>query len=107
MTQTLDLSSVQPGFSDPVLDAQACFRKVLDALSRPGTVRALDVSTAPAPLNLASAGLALTLMDCLMATLSLQRAYHDLTEGGSIRLSAGRRRLACPRRVPSRRCEVS
>lgn len=63
MTQTLDLSSVQPGFSDPVLDAQACFRKVLDALSRPGTVRALDVSTAPAPLNLASAGLALTLMD--------------------------------------------
>ena len=63
MTQTLDLSSVQPGFADPVLDAQACFRKVLDALSRPGMIAALDVPSAPAPLNHASAGLALTLMD--------------------------------------------
>lgn len=63
MTELLDLSNVQPGFSDPVLDAQACFRKTLDALSRPGTIQALDVASAPAPLNLASAGLALTLMD--------------------------------------------
>ena len=63
MTQTLDLSQVQPGFDDPVLDAQACFRKVLDALSRPGRIYALDVPSAPAPMNLAAAGLALTLMD--------------------------------------------
>ncbi|WP_273242496.1 phosphonate C-P lyase system protein PhnH [Hyphomonas atlantica corrig.] len=63
MTQTLDLSAVQSGFADPVLDAQACFRKVLDALSRPGKMAALDVLSAPEPLNLASAGLALTLMD--------------------------------------------
>lgn len=63
MSQLLDLSDVSPGFDDPVLDAQACFRKVLDATSRPGTIAALDVPVAPAPLNPASAGLALTLMD--------------------------------------------
>lgn len=63
MSQLLDLSEVQPGFADPVLDAQACFRKVLDALSRPGVIQALDVPSAPEPLNLAAAGLALTLMD--------------------------------------------
>jgi len=63
MSQVLDLSAVQPGFPDPVLDAQACFRKLLDALSRPGIVQALDVPSAPEPLNLATAGLALTLMD--------------------------------------------
>ncbi|MEL7109703.1 MAG: phosphonate C-P lyase system protein PhnH [Pseudomonadota bacterium] len=63
MTQVLDLSAVQPGFPDPVLDAQACFRKLLDALSRPGIAQALDVPSAPAPLNQATAGLALTLMD--------------------------------------------
>lgn len=63
MTQSLDLSHVQAGFDDPVLDAQACFRKVLDALSCPGRVCALDVPSSPAPLNPASAGLALTLMD--------------------------------------------
>ena len=63
MTQTLDLSNVQPGFDDPVLDAQACFRKILDAMSRPGRVVNLDVTSAPELLNLASAGLALTLLD--------------------------------------------
>jgi len=63
MTQTLDLSQVTPGFDDPVLDAQSCFRKVLDAISHPGRIYALDVPPAPAPLNPASAGLALTLMD--------------------------------------------
>lgn len=63
MTQTLDLSSVQPGFDDPVLDAQACFRKILDAMSRPGRVVNLDVTSAPELFNLASAGLALTLLD--------------------------------------------
>ena len=63
MSQLLDLSEVQPGFADPVLDAQACFRKVLDAISRPGLLQTLDVPSAPEPLNLESAGLALPLMD--------------------------------------------
>jgi alpha-D-ribose 1-methylphosphonate 5-triphosphate synthase subunit PhnH len=57
---TLDL----PGFADPVRDAQACFRAVLDALTRPGTRHAAGAGlTAPAPLHPATAALLLTLVD--------------------------------------------
>lgn len=63
MTTGLDLSHVRPGFSDPVLDSQSTFRKVLDAMSRPGVAVSLDVAAAPTGLNGASAALALTLMD--------------------------------------------
>ena len=52
------------GFTDPVHAAQAAFRAVLEAISRPGTVRpiAADV-TPPAPLSPAMAAVALTLCD--------------------------------------------
>ncbi len=53
-----------PGFSDPVHDAQACFRAVLDAMSRPGTVRAAGAGLLPpAPLAPATAAVLLTLVD--------------------------------------------
>ena len=53
-----------PGFADPVLGAQACFRAVLDAMSRPGTLRrAGDGLTPPAPLHPATAAVLLTLVD--------------------------------------------
>ncbi len=53
-----------PGFADPVPDAQATFRAVLDALSRPGQIRRAGVSlTPPAPLAQATAALLLTLAD--------------------------------------------
>jgi len=53
-----------PGFADPVLGAQAGFRAVLDALSRPGRIRPAGAGlTPPAPLEQAAAALLLTLTD--------------------------------------------
>jgi alpha-D-ribose 1-methylphosphonate 5-triphosphate synthase subunit PhnH len=53
-----------PGFSDPVLASQAVFRTLMDAMARPGTIAAIDVAiTPPAPLGVAAAALALTLLD--------------------------------------------
>jgi alpha-D-ribose 1-methylphosphonate 5-triphosphate synthase subunit PhnH len=52
------------GFSQPVLHAQATFRAILDALSRPGTVQPIaDNVTSPQPLSAGAAAVALTLCD--------------------------------------------
>lgn len=53
-----------PGFADPVLDAQAAFRAVLAALSRPGSIHDAGASlTPPAPLAPATAAALLALVD--------------------------------------------
>ena len=53
-----------PGFADPVLESQACFRAVLDAVARPGTLHAAGAGLLPpAPLAPAAAALLLTLVD--------------------------------------------
>lgn len=56
--------SLAPGFADPVIDAQAVFRAVMEALARPGTLQRLAVVlTPPAPLTPGLAAIALTLAD--------------------------------------------
>ena len=56
--------NLSPGFADPVGAAQATFRAVLTALSEPGKVLALELALEPpAPLGLAAAAVALSLLD--------------------------------------------
>ncbi|HEY0817140.1 MAG TPA: phosphonate C-P lyase system protein PhnH [Rhizobacter sp.] len=60
------LARMPRGFADATHDAQAVFRAVLDALSRPGRLQTLDASDglqAPAPLSRGLAALLLTLLD--------------------------------------------
>jgi alpha-D-ribose 1-methylphosphonate 5-triphosphate synthase subunit PhnH len=53
-----------PGFADPVGEAQATFRAVLDAMSRPGRLHQVgERLTAPLPLDSATAAVLLTLID--------------------------------------------
>lgn len=62
--QALDLAGIAPGFPDAVAGAQSVFRRLMDAMARPGTVH--DLSFAPQPptgLRRAAAAVALTLFD--------------------------------------------
>ena len=53
-----------PGFADPVSEAQATFRAVLDAMARPGRLHQIGTRlTPPLPLDQATAAVLLTLVD--------------------------------------------
>lgn len=57
-------SHIEGGFAEPVLDAQAAFRAVMDAMARPGTASPLArTAMPPAPLSATAATVALTLCD--------------------------------------------
>lgn len=55
---------VSPGFPNPVLDAQAAFRAIMDATSRPGCIVPIKGATqTPMPLLPSSAAIVLSLLD--------------------------------------------
>jgi alpha-D-ribose 1-methylphosphonate 5-triphosphate synthase subunit PhnH len=56
--------SIDGGFADPVFNAQAVFRAIMDAMARPGTVQALpQLARPPAPLSATAGAVALSLCD--------------------------------------------
>ena len=60
----LDLTQIAPGFADPTVDSQAAFRRVMDAVARPGAIQDLSgAPEAPAGLDRAAGAVALTLFD--------------------------------------------
>jgi alpha-D-ribose 1-methylphosphonate 5-triphosphate synthase subunit PhnH len=60
----LDFARLQPGFADPVRDAQRCYRALLDAMAHPAAIVTMPggVPSAP-PLGPVAAAIALTLCD--------------------------------------------
>jgi alpha-D-ribose 1-methylphosphonate 5-triphosphate synthase subunit PhnH len=57
-------AGLDPGFDDPVRDAQACFRAVLDATAHPGRIIELRGDGLPAAPGLCPAAVAIALTLC-------------------------------------------
>ncbi|WP_192253158.1 phosphonate C-P lyase system protein PhnH [Mesorhizobium silamurunense] len=56
--------SIEGGFADPVFNAQAVFRAIMDAMARPGSVQALSsLAHPPAPLSATAGAVVLALCD--------------------------------------------
>lgn len=69
------MRDLTPGFADPAIDAARAFRAILDAMSHPGRIVALDGPVPPAPCSQAAGTVLLTLVD---ATTPLHLAgKHD------------------------------
>lgn len=89
------------GFADPVIEAQAHFHSVMDALARPGSIQPLAATLeAPAPLTPELAAIALTLADheaplWLDAPLAASREVVDY-----LRFHTGARIVADPADAP-------
>jgi len=61
---TLDLTAVAGGFEDASRESQAVFRKVMDAVARPGSIADLSFAVdGPEGLGCAAAAVSLTLFD--------------------------------------------
>lgn len=95
----------RPGFAHPVLDAQACFRTVLSAFSRPGSVHEMAAGPDAPPLDPATAGVLLTLVDAdttLWLDAGLAPAWEWLAFHAGVprAVRAGEAAFVCTRSMP-------
>jgi alpha-D-ribose 1-methylphosphonate 5-triphosphate synthase subunit PhnH len=64
MSAGLDLTAVAPAFRDPTRESQALFRKVMDAVARPGLIQDMSMAPdTPEGIDRAAGAVALTLFD--------------------------------------------
>jgi len=60
----METQAIDGGFANPVFDAQAVFRAVMDAMARPGTIQPCgELTLPPAPLSPVAGAVALTFCD--------------------------------------------
>jgi alpha-D-ribose 1-methylphosphonate 5-triphosphate synthase subunit PhnH len=60
----METQAIDGGFANPVFDAQAVFRAVMDAMARPGTIQPCgELTSPPAPLSPVAGAVALTFCD--------------------------------------------
>ena len=80
MNETAMPAPIAPGFARPSWDSQAVFRRVLETMSYPGRIAAVDVDLEPpAPLHPATAAVCLTLLDYETPLWLQSRAdHHDV-----------------------------
>ena len=85
------------GLADPVFDAQAVFRAVMNAMARPGSAQALPLAAeAPPPLQPAAAAIALALLEA-DTSLWLDPALAAVPEVGAwLRFHTGTALAAAP-----------
>jgi alpha-D-ribose 1-methylphosphonate 5-triphosphate synthase subunit PhnH len=82
-----------PGFVDPVLGAQSCFRSLIDAMARPGRMHTVQGVAAPAPLCDAAGAVLLTLADhetplWLDPDTAMARAWIAFHTGAPVEIAA-------------------
>jgi alpha-D-ribose 1-methylphosphonate 5-triphosphate synthase subunit PhnH len=64
MSAVIDLATIAPAFGDPTRGSQAVFRRIMDAVARPGTIQEVGFAPdAPQGLCRAAGAVALTLFD--------------------------------------------
>jgi alpha-D-ribose 1-methylphosphonate 5-triphosphate synthase subunit PhnH len=89
------LATTTPGFVDPVHGAQRTFRVVLDAMSRPGSIRSLPPEAIagiepPPPVGIASTAILLALLDA-ETVVSLVGPYDNAGTSTYLRFHTGAR----------------
>lgn len=85
-----------PGFGNVALDSQRVFRRLLEAMARPGSIVSIDTEIkAPAPLSTACAALCLALIDSDTA-IWLDPATSSDTVVGYLRFHCGAPIVATP-----------